>query len=93
VAHALVTQVSLEGRDPSEGEKALKDQVIPTVKELPGFERGVWLRSADGSTGMGVVVFDSEEHAKAAEARMGTVRPADAPPIVSTAVYTVTGLA
>ena len=93
MAHALVTQVSLEGRDPAEAEKLLHEQVIPTVKGLAGFDRGVWMRSADGLTGMGIVVFESEEHAKAAEAGMGAMRPADAPPITSSGVYIVTGLA
>jgi hypothetical protein len=93
MAHALVTQVSLAGRDPAETEKLLSEQVIPAVKGLPGFERGVWLRSADNSTGMGIVVFGSEEQAKAAEAGMGAMRPADAPPITSSGIYVVTGLA
>lgn len=93
MAHALVTQVSLEGRDRAEAETLLNEQVIPTVKGLPGFDRGLWLRSADGSTGMGIVVFESEEHAKAAAAGMGTMRPPDAPPITSAAIYEVTGLA
>ena len=71
----------------------LNDQVIPVVKQLPGFQRGVWLRSEDGSTGMGIVVFDSEEHAGSAHDGMNTMRPDDAPPITSTAIYVVTGLA
>jgi hypothetical protein len=93
MAHALVTQVSLEGRDPATAEKLLNEQVIPAVKGLAGFDRGVWLRSADGSTGMGIVVFDSEEHARAAEAGMGALRPPDAPPITSSVTYIVTGIA
>lgn len=93
MAHALVTQVSLEGHDPAEAEKLLNEKVIPTVKGLAGFDRGVWLRSADGTTGMGIVVFESEEQAKVAEAGMGTMRPADAPPITSSGVYIVTGVA
>jgi len=93
MAHALVTQVDLAGRDPAEAEQLLNEQVIPVVKGLPGFDRGVWLRSADGSTGMGIVVFESEEQATAAEAGMGSMRPAGAPSITSSAVYVVTGLA
>lgn len=93
MAHALVTQVDLAGRDPAEAEQLLNEQVIPVVKGLPGFDRGVWLRSADGSTGMGIVVFESEEQATAAEAGMGSMRPAGAPSITRSAVYVVTGLA
>ncbi len=93
MAHALVSHVNLEGRRPEDAERLLNDQVIPVVKQLPGFERGVWLRSEDGSTGMGIVVFDSEEHAVAARDGMDAMRPADAPPITSAAIYVVTGLA
>ena len=71
----------------------LNDQVIPVVKQLPGFQRGVWLRSEDGTTGMGIAVFDSEEHAESARDGMNTMRPADAPQITSSAIYVVTGLA
>ena len=93
MAHALVTQVSLEGRDPAEGEKLLTEQIIPNVKGLDGFDRGVWLRSVDGSTGMGIIVFDSEEHAEAAEGALAAIRPPEAPPITSRERYIVTGLA
>jgi hypothetical protein len=93
MAHALVTNVNLEGRTPAEAEQVLNDQVIPAVKQLPGFQRGVWVRSEDGSTGMGIVVFDSEEQAVAANKGMEAMRPADAPPISSAAIYVVTGLA
>lgn len=93
MAHALVAQVNLEGRRPEDAERMLNDQLIPVVKQLPGFQRGVWLRSEDGSTGTGIVVFDSEEHALAARDGLATMRPADAPPITSTAIHVVTGLA
>ena len=91
--YALVTQVSLEGRRPEDSERMLNDQVIPVVQQLPGFQRGVWLRSEDGSTGMGIVVFDSGEHATSARDGMETMRPGDAPPITSSQIYVVTGLA
>ncbi len=93
MAHALVTQVSLEGRRPEDAERMLTDRLIPAVKQLSGFQRGVWLRSEDGSTGLGIVVFDSEQDAQSARDSMDTMRPADAPPITSVATYLVTGLA
>jgi hypothetical protein len=93
MAHALVTTVNLEGRSREEAEQTLNDQVIPAVKQVPGFQRGTWLRSADGKTGMGVVVFESEDAATAAREAMPAMRPADAPPIVSSEIYDVTGLA
>jgi hypothetical protein len=93
MAHALVSHVNLEGRKPEDLERLLNEQVIPRVKQLPGFQRGVWLRSEDGSKGMGIVVFDSEANATSARDGLDGVRPADAPPITSTAIHDVTGLA
>jgi hypothetical protein len=93
MAHALVSQVSLEGRSPEDAVRLLNDQVIPIVKGLTGFERGIWARTADGSKGMGIVVFDSEDNARAARDGMDTMRPADAPPITSSEIWIVTGLA
>ena len=93
MAHALVTKVNLEGRSPEEATKLLNEQVIPMAKGLDGFQRGVWVRSADGSTGMGIVAFDSEESAKAAQEGLAANRPSDAPPITSSEIWDVVGLA
>jgi hypothetical protein len=92
MAYALVTQVNLEGRDAEESERLLNETVIPTVRQLPGFVRGVWLRSEDGSTGTGIVVFESEDQAVSARDGMGSMRPADAPPITSAEIHVVSGL-
>jgi hypothetical protein len=93
MAHALVAKVDLEGRSPDETDRVLNEQVIPAVKQAPGFQSGVWVRSPDGKVGMGVVVFDSESNAKAAEQAMPSMRPEGAPPITSIAVHEVTGQA
>jgi len=93
MAHALVANVNLEGRNTEETDRILNDQVIPAVKQAPGFQSGVWVRSPDGKVGVGVVVFDSEASAKAAEQAMPNMRPEGAPPMTSLAVYEVTGQA
>jgi len=59
--HAVLVNVKLsENADPT----ILREQVVPRVKELPGFVAGYWTR--DGGTGRSMVVFDSEENAQAA---------------------------
>jgi hypothetical protein len=88
-----MTTVTLEGFSPADAEKLLNEQVIPIITGLPGFQSGVWLRSADTKTGMGIVVFDSEDNAAAARDGMGQNRPAGAPPITSSDIYFVTGQA
>jgi hypothetical protein len=83
---AAVTNVKLEGRDPVEGRKFLSEVLIPWLKTLPGFQTARFLRTQDGTTGVGAVIFDTESNARAA---LDADRPAGGPPIESTAIYEV----
>jgi heme-degrading monooxygenase HmoA len=85
MSYAAVTYVNLEGRDQSQGEQQLRNEVIPSLKSLPGFQAARFLRSTDGKTGVGAIIFDSEANLKAALA----TRPADAPPFESEEIYEV----
>jgi hypothetical protein len=53
--------------------RALRSQVVPRIRELPGFQAGYWTRS--GSSGVSLVVFDSEDAAKAAAEQVRSVAP------------------
>lgn len=77
--HALLVAVDIDAARGDEALKLLEEFTIPTAKSLEGFVRGVWLRSSDGSAGRGVVVFDSEDHAKAAAETVRQGPPPDAP--------------
>ena len=59
--HAVVVNVSIG--DPEGSEKTLKEQVVPRVAQAPGFVTGYWTRK--DTTGVSMVVFDSEEQAQA----------------------------
>ena len=65
MAHALVMQVELVG-SPEEADKMLHEIVVPMAQAQPGFKSGKWLHDGSGS-GMGVVVFDTDENAEAAK--------------------------
>ncbi|MHB8465401.1 MAG: hypothetical protein ACYDH6_13300 [Acidimicrobiales bacterium] len=86
--YIAVTSVNLEGRDPAAGEQFLRDVLVPQIKALPGFLSGRFVRSLDGTSGTGAVMFDTEANATAGLAAMAN-RPAEAPPVVSTAVNEV----
>ena len=59
--HAVIVNVALSGDpDPT----VLREQVVPRVRQLPGFVAGYWTR--DGGTGRSMVIFESEETAHAA---------------------------
>jgi hypothetical protein len=87
MAFAAVTYVNLEGLDQAQAEKLLRGEVIPMTKSLPGFQVARFLRSTDGKTGVGAVIFDNEANAK--QSLEAPERPAQAPPIRSTELYEV----
>ena len=47
------------------------------------------MRSLDGKTGVGTVVFDTESNARAALDGIVAQRPAELPPVQDSAVYEV----
>jgi hypothetical protein len=88
--YAFVARVDLDPATPTEErDRLLREQVIPIAKKQPGFVRGMWMRSADGTTGIGIVVLDTEANAKQAAQDMASQRPPNAPPIRDSGVYEV----
>jgi hypothetical protein len=86
---AAVTYVDLEGRDPAEGLHLLNDMLVPRLKAMPGFQSARFLRSADGNTGVGSAICDSQGHAQECLRAMTTERPAGAPDVTSSAIYEI----
>ena len=64
--HAVVIRVSI--KDPENAETDLKEEVVPQVSQAPGFVAGYWTRKEQ--TGLSMVVFESEDAAKAASDRI-----------------------
>jgi hypothetical protein len=77
--HGMFVTVDIDTDRGDEVQKLLQEFTIPMAKSQDGFQRGVWLRSTDGSIGRGVVLFDSEEHASAAAERVKQGPPPGAP--------------
>ena len=67
--HAVLVKVSIN--DAGSAEKDLRETVVPRISSAPGFVAGYWTRSSDGSNGRSMLVFESEEAAKAAAERIG----------------------
>ncbi len=67
--HAVIVQVTI-----NDGEAAttyLRNEIVPRVKQAPGFVAGYWVRIGDGDQGRGTIVFESEDAAQAAAAQIG----------------------
>jgi hypothetical protein len=64
--HAVVLNVTIN--DPEAATAALREQVVPQVSGSPGFVAGYWV-GLEGDRGTSVVVFESEDAARAAAAQ------------------------
>jgi hypothetical protein len=85
--HALFLVLQLE--DEEQALQSLHDDVIPQMRQAPGFNTGTWF--GDQRTGHAVVVFDTEEQARQASPPVGTAMPGGA--VLSSTVYPITGQA
>ncbi len=71
--HAVVVRVTVSNREAAE--QRLRDEVVPQVASTPGFQAGYWTRAGD--SGLSMVIFDSEENARAQAERVPTTIPED----------------
>jgi heme-degrading monooxygenase HmoA len=69
--HAIVIEVDVRGVDREAGLRALREQIVPSIKQLPGFRSGVWLTGDDEGKGLSLTVWDDEPSANAMAERFG----------------------
>jgi hypothetical protein len=76
--HALVVRVTIHNADRTR--EVLNSQVVPQVSGAPGFKTGYWTWTTGGvePNGLSMIIFDSEENARAAGERISAIA-ADAP--------------
>lgn len=87
--HAVVGTSKI---DTSRGEEAVKmaQGIVANVGQAPGFVSGAFTRSADGSSGRSMLLFESEEAARAVAANSRSLMPENPPvELVSLEVYEV----
>ena len=61
--HAVIVSVTI--KDGEQATTYLRNEVVPRVKQAPGFVAGYWVRIEGGDKGRGTVVFESEDAARA----------------------------
>lgn len=63
--HAVIVSVTINDREAATTN--LRNEIVPMLKQAPGFVAGYWVRlDMDGGTeGRGVIVFESEDAARA----------------------------
>ena len=62
--HAVVVKVSIQ--DGPAATEFLRERIVPGVSQAPGFVAGYWVRLEGGDEGNSVIVFESEDAARAA---------------------------
>ncbi len=63
--YAVFTRVRIEpGKYDDLGTRMIQEDLLPQVSQAPGFVKGVWF--GDGELGHGLIVFENEEQAQAA---------------------------
>lgn len=66
--HAVAVRVSLSDADNAQRE--LEERIVPLVSGAPGFVAAYWTRSEDKSNGQSMLVFESEDAARAVADRI-----------------------
>jgi len=69
--HAVVVRVTISDNEVAESH--LREQVVPGVSQAPGFVTGYWTRK--DNSGVAMVVFESEDAAKAMSERVPSMVP------------------
>ena len=73
--HAVVVKATIG--DFEIAHKGLTEQVLPRVSNAPGLVAAYWTRSEDKTNGVSMIVFESEEAARAASQMIGNSPPPD----------------
>ena len=82
--------VELDAKRADEARELLEFFTIPMAKGTTGFISGTWMRSADATSGRGVVMLDDEDAANALASRAAQGPPEGAPAkFVSAEVFEV----
>ena len=69
--HAVVVRVTIEDREAAT--QGLREQVVPRVRQAPGFVAGYWTRK--DNTGLSMILFESEDNAQSATEQIEAAAP------------------
>lgn len=84
--HGVIVQVRIDSSREEEARSTLHDLVVPRARALAGFSSGTWLRALEGDGGRGVLLFESEETARAAVEEIRSQGPPPGVPVTLEAV-------
>ncbi len=62
---AVLIEINVEGVDPEAGLDGLRNQLVPAIKAMPGFQSGTWLTGNEHGRGLSLTIWDTDERARA----------------------------
>lgn len=69
--YAVLIEVDVAGVDPEAGLGALREQIVPAIRQLPGFRSGTWLTGNDEGKGLSLTLWETEDDARTMAERFG----------------------
>lgn len=69
--YAALIEVDVRGVDREQGLRALREQVVPAVRSMPGFRAGLWFPGDHEGKGLSVTLWETEPQAQAMADRFG----------------------
>lgn len=69
--YAVLIEVDVSGVPSDAGLQALREQIVPSIKQLPGFQSGTWLPGNDDGKGLSLTLWDTEANAQTMAERFG----------------------
>jgi hypothetical protein len=71
MTHAVLIEVDVAGVERGEGLQGLREGIVPAIRELPGFQSGVWLTGNEAGRGLSLTLWETEENAQTMASRFG----------------------
>ena len=68
---AVLIEINVEGVDAQAGLDGLRNQLVPAIKAMPGFQSGTWLTGNEDGRGLSLTIWETDEHAQAFADRFG----------------------
>ena len=69
--YAVLIEVNVTGVDRDQGLTALREQIVPAISAMPGFQSGTWLSGNQDDRGLSLTLWDTEANAKVMADRFG----------------------
>lgn len=69
--HAVLIEVDVSGVEREAGLQGLRQQIVPAVSQLPGFQSGTWLAGNKEGKGLSLTLWDTEANALVMAERFG----------------------